>query len=85
MIAEHTLLHWEALFVIATSNPENVPLKLVAQRVASHLSGHTLLVEGREFLVVLHLDLLDHAGNLWGFRSHATLLERANQENQKFA
>uniref|UniRef100_A0A8C4DJI7 Uncharacterized protein n=1 Tax=Dicentrarchus labrax TaxID=13489 RepID=A0A8C4DJI7_DICLA len=40
-VGQHTLLHGEALLVIASADAHHITL----HKVSSHLSGHTLLVE----------------------------------------
>uniref|UniRef100_A0A4W6C1N9 Uncharacterized protein n=1 Tax=Lates calcarifer TaxID=8187 RepID=A0A4W6C1N9_LATCA len=42
-VGQHTLLHGEALLVVASADAAYLPL--ISQRVSSHLSGHTLLIE----------------------------------------
>ena len=45
-VGEDTLLHGEALLVVATGDPEDVALPLVAEGGGVHLHAHTLLIEG---------------------------------------
>uniref|UniRef100_A0A672G798 Uncharacterized protein n=1 Tax=Salarias fasciatus TaxID=181472 RepID=A0A672G798_SALFA len=40
-VGQHTLLHGEALLVIASADAHHITL----QEVSSHLCGHTLLIE----------------------------------------
>ena len=42
---EHALLHRETLFVIATSDAEDVAFKFVAERVSGDLLGYLLVIE----------------------------------------
>uniref|UniRef100_A0A3Q2E288 Uncharacterized protein n=1 Tax=Cyprinodon variegatus TaxID=28743 RepID=A0A3Q2E288_CYPVA len=45
---QYSLLHGEALLVIATADAHHIKatyLPLISQRVSSHLCGHTLLVK----------------------------------------
>uniref|UniRef100_A0A673G4C5 Uncharacterized protein n=1 Tax=Sinocyclocheilus rhinocerous TaxID=307959 RepID=A0A673G4C5_9TELE len=59
-MGQHTLLHGEALFVIAsTDTAGNIHtiqvvityLPLITQRVCSHFCGHALLIEDPQFPV----------------------------------
>lgn len=53
---QHTLLHWETLLVVTTSDLEDVALELVADKVTLNFLTHTLLVEGTQLVVVIDVD-----------------------------
>ena len=44
-VREHTLLHGEALLVIASRNSEDVTLELISQCLTGHLRRHPLVKE----------------------------------------
>uniref|UniRef100_A0A8C7Y746 Uncharacterized protein n=1 Tax=Oryzias sinensis TaxID=183150 RepID=A0A8C7Y746_9TELE len=45
-MSENALLHGKSLLVVTSYNQGITYLPLISQRVSSHLSGHTLLIEG---------------------------------------
>ena len=45
-VGEDTLLHGEALLVVASGDPEDIALPLVAEGGSVDLHAHTLLIEG---------------------------------------
>ena len=53
-----TLLHREALLVVAAGDPEDVALELVADAVARNLVSHAALHEDAELALVFDLDQL---------------------------
>lgn len=53
-----TLLHREALLVVASGDSEDVALELVADAVAGHLVAHTAVHEDAELALVFNLDQL---------------------------
>lgn len=53
-----TLLHREALLVVAAGDPEDVALELVADAVARNLMSHAALHEDAELALVFDLDQL---------------------------
>lgn len=53
-----TLLHREALLVVAAGDPEDVALELVADAVARNLVSHAALHEDAELALVFNLDQL---------------------------
>lgn len=55
---QHTLLHWETLLVVTTSDLEDVTLEFVTDRVTLDLLAHTLLVEDTQLVLVLDLNAL---------------------------
>jgi len=58
VVGNHALLHRETLLVAAPGDLEHVPLELVAQRLARHLSREPLVVELTQLGLVIHLQLL---------------------------
>jgi hypothetical protein len=54
----NTLLHREALLVVAAGDAEDVALKLVADAVARDLLAHTAVHEDAQLAVILDLDQL---------------------------
>ena len=44
-VGEDALLHGEALLVVASGDPDHVPLELVSEGVSVNLLAHTLLIE----------------------------------------
>ncbi len=83
----NSLLHWETLLVVASSDLEDVALELITNGVTWDLSAHALLHEDTELALVLNLDqLLGAIGWLIKpsvFRSGATFLVRLNRENRR--
>lgn len=55
---DNTLLHWETLLVVATSDAEDVALPLIAKGIGRDLSAHTLLEEGAELALIFNVDEL---------------------------
>lgn len=55
---QNTLLHWETLLVVTTSDLEDVTLEFVTDRVTLDLLAHTLVVEGTQLVLVLDLNAL---------------------------
>jgi len=53
-----TLLHWESLLVVATSDAEDVALEFVANRVTRDLLAHAALHEDAETALIFNLDQL---------------------------
>lgn len=53
-----TLLHWEALLVVASGDLEDVSLPLVADAVAWNLLAHTAVHEDAQTALVFNLDQL---------------------------
>lgn len=51
-VGQDTLFHWETLFVVSTSDAENVSLPFVTEMIGLNLSAHSLLVEHTEFQVI---------------------------------
>lgn len=54
----NTLLHREALLVVAAGDPEDVALELIADAVARNLLSHAALHEDAELALVFNLDQL---------------------------
>jgi hypothetical protein len=54
----NTLLHRETLLVVATGNPEDVALELVADAVTGDLVAHTAVHEDAELALIVNLDQL---------------------------
>uniref|UniRef100_A0A671P7I6 Uncharacterized protein n=1 Tax=Sinocyclocheilus anshuiensis TaxID=1608454 RepID=A0A671P7I6_9TELE len=51
-MGQHTLLHGEALFVVASTDAHNIALQHKhSYRVCSHFCGHALLIEDPQFPV----------------------------------
>lgn len=55
---EDTLLHGEALLVVAPTDLEDVPLPLVAQAVCLDQLGHALVIKVTEFPLIIHFNHL---------------------------
>lgn len=55
---QNTLLHWEALLVVAAGDLEDVALELVANGVALDLLAHTLVVENSNTLFIVNFNQL---------------------------
>jgi len=51
-----TLLHGEALFVVAAGDLEDVAFEFIADRVARNLLSHATLHEDAEFAVIFDFD-----------------------------
>jgi hypothetical protein len=54
----NTLLHWETLLVVASSDLEDVSLELVANGVSWHFLAHSLLHEYSQLSVIFDLNEL---------------------------
>ena len=52
----HTLLHREALLVVAAGDSEDVALELIAQAVARDFGAHSTLHEDAKLAVIVDLD-----------------------------
>lgn len=52
----NTLLHWETLLVVTTSDSEDVALELVTDSVTGDFLTHSLLVEGTQLVLVIDVD-----------------------------
>mmetsp|Transcript_37358 Transcript_37358/g.86231 ORF Transcript_37358/g.86231 Transcript_37358/m.86231 type:complete len:280 (-) Transcript_37358:16-855(-) len=61
VIAKHTLLHWEALLVIPTTNAKHIAFELVAECVSRDFAGHALVKKGIQLLVIIDLNELLHS------------------------
>merc|ERR1719391_1500027 len=57
-VGQDTLLHGEALLVIASSDTENISLELVTKGVGLNLLAHPLLVEGTHLQLISNLNEL---------------------------
>ena len=66
VIAKNPLLHGEALLVVATGDPEDVALELISQTITCNFCSHPFVIEGQQFLVILNLKDLLHAGGWAG-------------------
>lgn len=55
-VGQDTLFHGETLFIVSTSNAENVSLPFVTEMIGLDLSAHSLLVEHTEFQVIDDLE-----------------------------
>jgi len=53
---EDTLHHGETLFVISTSDFEDVAFEFITQRVSNHLLGNALVIENAQFLLIFYVD-----------------------------
>jgi len=53
-----TLLHGEALLVVASGDPEDVSLELIADAVAGNFLAHTAVHEDAELALIIDLDQL---------------------------
>jgi hypothetical protein len=53
-----TLLHWETLLVVATSDTEDVALELVADAVTRNFLTHATVHEDAELSLIFNLDQL---------------------------
>jgi len=51
----NSLLHWETLLVVATSNLEDVSLEFIANRISRNFSTHTLVHENAQLALVFDL------------------------------
>ena len=58
MVAEHALLHGEALLVVAAANAEDIAVELLAQGLALDLGADAVVVQRAELLLVVDLDPL---------------------------
>jgi hypothetical protein len=56
MVHKHPLLHRETLLIVPTTNPEHIPLPLIAKLVAFHLLTHLLIVEMTEAVLILEFN-----------------------------
>jgi hypothetical protein len=66
-----TLLHREALLVVATSDPEDVALEFVAQAVGRDLLAHSSLHEDAELALIVNFDqLLRPVGRVGNVQLH---------------
>ncbi len=66
-----TLLHGEALLVVAAGDFEDVAFELGSDAVAGHFLAHALVHEGAEFAVVFDLDeLLGAVGGVGDVELH---------------
>jgi len=63
---EHTLLHAEALLVLATGDAEHVALELVAEAIGRYLVRDTLVEHVRHFVLIVDFDGLLLAGGRVG-------------------
>jgi hypothetical protein len=63
----NTLLHRETLLVVASSDPEDVALELVADAVAGNLVSHAALHEDAELALIFNLD--QFLGTIVGVRN----------------
>jgi hypothetical protein len=54
----NTLLHWEALFIVAAGDLEDVALEFVADTVARHFGAHSSIHEDTELALIFDLDQL---------------------------
>uniref|UniRef100_A0A8C2R3X0 Uncharacterized protein n=1 Tax=Capra hircus TaxID=9925 RepID=A0A8C2R3X0_CAPHI len=55
-MGQDTLLHWETLFVVPTTNSDhrNLPFFTGTSSISSNFCGHTLLTEGMKFSFIIH-------------------------------
>lgn len=53
---QDTLLHWETLLVVTTSDLEDVTLEFVRDEVTFNFLTHTLVVEGTQLVVIIDVD-----------------------------
>jgi len=53
-----SLLHWETLLVVATSDLENVTLELITNRVTRNLSTHSLIHKNAQLALIFNLNQL---------------------------
>merc|ERR1712173_371414 len=57
-VGQDTLLHGEALLVVASSDAENISLELISKGVGLNLLAHPLLVKGAHLQLIGNLDEL---------------------------
>merc|ERR1711934_310931 len=57
-VGQDTLLHGEALLVVASSDSENVSLELITKGIGLDLLAHPLLIEGTHLQLIGNLDEL---------------------------
>jgi len=51
-----SLLHWETLLIVATSDLEDVALELITDRITGDFLAHSLVYEDSEFALIFDLD-----------------------------
>lgn len=56
LVREDTLLHWESLSVVSTSNAEDVSLELITERISWDFMRDALLVEGAHLQLIVDLN-----------------------------
>jgi len=55
-MGQDTLIHGEALFVIATTDSDHITLPFFTQSISSNFCGHTLLIKGTKFAFIVHFN-----------------------------
>merc|ERR1719220_1880091 len=79
-VGQDTLLHGEALLVVASGDTENISLELVTKGVGLHLLAHPLLVKGTHLQLIGDLDqLLATRGRVRQVDLHPHSLVEVNQ------
>merc|ERR1719209_1167930 len=79
-IGQDALLHGEALLVVASSDAENISLKLVTKGISLDLLAHPLLVKGAHLQLISNLDeLLATRGRVRQVDLHPHSLVEVNQ------
>lgn len=63
-LGEDTLFHWESLFIVSSSNLEDVSLEFFSQVISWYFFSHSLVEEDRAFLVIIDFDDL-LSSSLW--------------------
>jgi hypothetical protein len=53
---KHSLHHRETLFVVSTSDFEDIALELITKGVSSHFLGNALLVKDAQFFFIIYFD-----------------------------
>lgn len=57
-VGQDTLLHGETLFVVSSSDAEEVSLPLISEQIGLNFSAHALLVEDAQLVLIVYLEQL---------------------------
>lgn len=63
-LGEDTLFHGESLFVVSSSNLEDISLVLISEAISWHFLSHSLVKEDGAFLIIIDFDDL-LSSSLW--------------------
>jgi len=80
-----SLLHWETLLVVSSSDLENVAFELITDAISWNLLAHTLFHENAKFAVIFNLDeLLGAVGRVGDVELHNYCVCEASQVHSVF-